>query len=469
MQVTELENKGLKRQYKIIIAADKVGEQMDVELKVAGERIKIPGFRPGFIPMKILRQRYSASVQPEVLKRLINQHTGELLAEKKIRPAMTPHIAIDEYKPNSDLVFTVAFDVFPEVPEVAFEKITLERKTYDIGDNDLDEAMARIAETSPKLVRMDAGSKAALGNALTIDFKGMIGGSLFEGGSASDFRLELGSGQFIEGFEDQLVGAKEGDERKVVVTFPKDYPAKNLAGKEATFDTKVKEIYRKDLPEVDDSFAQDRGFGDLKAFREAVKGQMVKEYDMLVRNDLKKQLFDALEKKYDFDLPPSMVDAEFGNIWDRLKEARMRGAEPDEGKSDAELQDEYKKIAQRRVKLGLALAEIGGKNKIQISRDELTRAIVQQATQYPGQEQKVMEFYRNNPERAEELRGPILEEKAVDLILGKVQYTDKKVPLKTLAGDDEDENSDSDAKKSAKKSTKGKDKEESSTKAKKKA
>ncbi len=440
MQVTELENSGLKRNYKVTVGAPEINAQMETELKAAGENIRIPGFRPGNIPMKILQQRFGKSVQGDVLKQVINKATTDLVNERKLRPALTPQINIEDYQDGGALVFTVNFETFPETPEVNFDKITINRSVFEITEKDIAEAEERIAERSPKLAPAKDGAKAESGNVLTIDFKGMIDGVAFQGGTAEGFKLELGSGQFIEGFEDQLIGAKVGDDRIVKVTFPKDYPGAEVAGKEASFGVKVHAIEVKQPGKIDEEFAKDRGFDSLEKLREAIKTQLVREYDQVVRNQVKKDLFDVLEEEYNFDLPQGMVDMEFQSIWERLKEAQAQGDESVAGKSEDDLKTEYQKIARRRVKLGLLLAEIGNRNKIQISREELTRAMMQQASQYPGQEKKVMEFYRNNPDRVEELRGPILEEKSVDFILDKIKFNDKKVTLEELNGDDEDEN-----------------------------
>ncbi len=460
MQVTELESKGLHKEFKIVVDAKRIDGAVDAELKNAGERIKIPGFRPGNIPMKILKQRYGKSVQADVLKNVINDTTSEVIKERNLRPAQTPSINIEDYKEGGELVFKMSFDAFPEVPEMTFDKVTLDRKTFDIPESEVEDALKRIAERAPKLTPAKEGTKAAKGNVLKIDFLGKQDGVAFEGGAANDFNLEIGGGQFIEGFEDQLIGTKAGEDKLVTVTFPKQYPSPNLAGKEATFDVKVKEVLAKELPEIDDQFAKDRGLADLAALRAAIRTQLSSEYDGLVRNQLKKQLFDTLEEQYDFDLPQGMVDLEFGTIWERLMQAKKEGDESLQNKTDEELKTEYMQVAKRRVKLGILLAEIGQRNKVQISREELMRAVMQQASMFPGQEQKVMEFYRNHPERMDELRGPILEEKAVDFILGKVKFNDKKVTLEELTQeDDEDENGGS-AKKKPSKAAKSKAKEE---------
>jgi len=441
MQATQISSEGLKREFKIVVDSASIQSQMETELKTAGEQVKIPGFRPGFIPMKILKQRYGKSVQGDVLKQAINQATNDFIAEKSFRPTLTPQVNIESYEEGKDLVFSIAFEVFPEMPEVDFKKITLHRKVYEISEEDVDTTVATIAERNPKLVRAPEGTIAALGNVLTIDFKGTVNGIAFNGGTASGFKLELGSGQFIAGFEEQLVGAKEGDERKVTVTFPKDYPGADIAGKEADFAVTIHEIHIKEVADINDEFVKAKGFSDIKAFRDTVRAQMSKEYDTLVRNSLKKELFDILEKEK-IELPQAMVDMEFNSIWQRLLEAKKQGDDSFEGKTEDELKAEYMEIARRRVKLGLLLADIGSRQKIQISREELTRAIMEQASQYPGQENKVMDFYRKNPERMEDLRGPILEEKAVDFILNESIFVERKVSLEELAsGDEEEDNS----------------------------
>lgn len=439
MQVTEISSQGLKKKYKIVVDAAQIESQMEVELKAAGEQVKIPGFRPGFIPMKILKQRYGKSVQGDVLKQVINQSTTDFVNEKKFRPTLTPQVNIEAYEEGGDLAFTVDFEVFPDMPDVDFSKIKLNRKTYDISEQDIDKTMVSIAERNPTLKPRPEGSKAENGDVLTIDFKGMVKGVAFEGGTASGFNLELGSGQFIEGFEPQLIGAKEGEERTVTVTFPKDYPSGDLAGKEADFAVTVHQIQKKEPAEITEEFVKGKGFASVQAFRDTVRGQMAKEYDQIVRNHLKKDLFDILENEQDFNLPQGMVDMEFNSIWQRLQEAKKQGDASLEGKTDDELKEEYMDIARRRVKLGLLLAEVGSRQNIQISREEMTRAIMQQASLYPGQENKVMDFYRKNPERVEDLRGPILEEKAVDFVLSKVTFSDQKVTLEDLLADDEDE------------------------------
>ena len=460
MQVTELDSKGLHKQFKIIVDAAQINTAIDKELQSLGERVKIPGFRPGNIPLKVLQQRYGKSVQADVLKNLINQTTTDVVRERNLRPAQTPSINIEDYKEGGDLVFQMAFDAFPEIPEITFDNITIDRKTFEIPDSEIEDALKRIAERNPSLTPAKEGAKAAKGNVVKIDFLGKLDGVPFEGGAANDFNLELGGGQFIEGFEDQLIGTKAGDDKLVTVTFPQNYPSQNLAGKECTFAVTVKEVLVKELPVIDDAFAKERGLADAEALRNAVRTQLSSEYDGLVRNQLKKQLFDILEERHDFELPQGMVDLEFSTIWERLMQAKKEGDSSLEGKSDDELKEEYMQVARRRVKLGILLAEVGHRSKVQISREELMRAVMQQASMFPGQEQKVMEFYRNHPERMDELRGPILEEKAVDYILGQVKFNDKKVTLEELVNAENEEEGGS-AKKKPAKSSKAKANDES--------
>ena len=438
MQVKELEAKGLKRKYHVTIDSKQIEQQTLSELKAVGQNMKMPGFRPGNIPMKVLQQRYGKAVQGDVLKQVINRSTNDVITERKLRPALTPQINVEDYKEGGDLTFSMEFEIFPEVPELTLDGITLKRNVVEIDEKEIDDALARIADRSPNLVDAPEGSKAEKGHVATIDFKGMVDGVAFDGGTATDFNLELGSGQFIEGFEDQLVGAKVGDKVNVNVTFPTPYHSEALAGKPALFEVTVKNLRQKETPVIDDAFATARGLENLQALRDAVRTQLGREYDQVVRNQLKKQLFDRLETT-ELEVPEGMVDLEFNSIWERLQEARQQGDEELAGKSDDELKEEYRAIAVRRVKLGIMLADLGNKNKIQVSREELGRAAMQQASQFPGQERKVLEFYRANPQRMEELRGPILEEKVVDFILSKLSFDDTKVTPEQLMNASEEE------------------------------
>ncbi|MEZ5690435.1 MAG: trigger factor [Rickettsiales bacterium] len=459
MQVKELESKNLKKSFQITIDENSIKSQKENELKELGKTAKIAGFRSGQIPMKILQQRYGKAVHNDVVNKVVKNSVGELISNNKFRPTITPRIDIDkDYKDEGDLSFNVELEIFPDLPELVFDDITLERKTYEVTQDDIDEAERKIAERNPVFVDMKEGSKAEKGNVVKIDFKGSVDGVAFEGGSAEDFSLELGSGQFIDNFEDQLIGSKAGDEKTVKVKFPDNYPAANLKGKQAEFAVTVKAIQEKQLPEINEEFATSRGFENLDKLHEAVRAQIIKEFDDIVRNLLKKQLFDQLEEKFDFELPESMVESEFGTIWERIEQAKNSGDEELKDKSEEELKTEYQKVARRRVALGILLAEIGSREKIQVSREEISQAVMQQASQYPGQEQQIFEFYRKNPQHIENLRGPILEEKAVDSILGKVKFNDSKVAISELVNAEYEEAAGEKAEKKDKKETETKKK-----------
>lgn len=455
MQVKELESKGLKRSYQIIVDANAINAKKETELKAVGKNAKIEGFRPGKVPLKVLEQRYGKAIQADVIKQVINGSVNDLVVKNKFRPTITPQVSVEDYNEGGELSFKVAIELFPELPELSFDDLKLERKTFEISQNDIDEALIKIAERSPQFADLPKSTKAEIGNIVKIDFKGTLDGVAFAGGSAEDFDLELGSKQFIDNFEEQLVGAKAGDKRTVKVTFPAKYPSAQLAGKDAEFEVTIKSVQEAKTPEINEEFATARGFADLNALNEAVRAQLIREYDMVVRNHLKKQLFDVLEEQHNFELPENMVEMEFKTIWGRIEQAIdsneiVEEKEKEKGKS--ELEKEYKKVAKRRVKLGILLAEVGTRNKIQINRDELSRAVMAQAQQYPGQERQIFEFYQKNPNRLEDLRGPILEEKAVDFILSKAKFSDVKTSLAELVDVGQDEESEEKPKKSAKSS-----------------
>jgi trigger factor len=449
MQVTALDSKGLKKNFKVVVDADIIQTQTEAELKEAGKNLKISGFRQGHVPMKVLQQRYGKSVQADVIKKVINNSVSDVMKNNNLRPALQPQINIEAFEDGGALEFSMAVEVFPELPEFKFDDISLDRNVFEVSESDIADAAKRIAERSPAFAELPAATKAKAGNIVRIDFKGSIDGEFFAGGTAEGFELELGSKQFIDGFEDQLIGAKAGDDVVVNVSFPEAYPSANLAGKPARFDVKVHAVLESKTPEVDEAFATARGFANLGAFTDAVKAQLTKEYEQLVRTQLKKSLFDILETKYTFDLPQGMVELEFGNIWERVQQSKAEGDPSLADKSEEELKEEYQQVAERRVRLGIMLAEVGARSKVQISREELSRAVMQQASQFPGQERQVFEFYQKNPDRMNDLRGPILEEKAVDLILSQVKFNDTKVTLDELTAMDSEEGENAPKKKPA--------------------
>ncbi|HEU5047746.1 MAG TPA: trigger factor [Rickettsiales bacterium] len=432
MQVTEVKNEGLKREFTVKLDAKTLNEKTEARLESMSKNMKIDGFRPGHVPMNVLKKRYGKHVAGEVMEGSVNEATQNVLREKNLTPAMQPKVEVTAYEEGGDLEFKIDMEVLPEVPELDFSQIALDKLTCDIDEKEVDEAIERLAERNQNFVREKEGAKAKKGNRAVIDFTGKVDGVAFEGGAAKKFALELGSGSFIAGFEDQIVGAKEGDDLVVKVTFPENYHKADLSGKPAEFDVHVHEILKGEKPEVNDEFAKKFGFENLEGLKKAIKDQLGGDHESMSRVKIKKQLFDDLDKRLTFPVPQSMFDAEFKAIWDKLEQAKKEGDEAISSKSDEELRTEYTKIAERRVKLGIALSDIAAKNKLQITQEELSRAVMQQARQFPGQERAIFDFYQKNPQYLQELRGPIMEEKAVDLILGKAKVTERKVSQEEL-------------------------------------
>lgn len=446
MQVTEKSHAGLAYEFAIIVPAATVETHLEQELAAVGKKVKIPGFRPGKVPLSVLKQKYAKDVMGDVLQRAVNDATREVLDSKKLRPALTPDVKISSFEEGKDLAFDVAFEVMPEVPEIAYEKIETPEYVFEVPQADIEETLNRIAKSRQHTHAKEG--KAALGDVVKIDFVGKKEGVAFTGGSAKGFSLELGSSQFIPGFEEQLVGAQAGDTRTVEVTFPKEYHSADLAGAPATFDVTVHEVAYIHIPEADDKLAQSMGFDTLDALKEAIKGQISGDYARAARAKAKKALFDTLEAQVSFEIPSKMLKLEFDSVWKQVEEAKKAGDASLKEKSDEALRKEYEAIAARRVRLGILLSELGRKNNVQITREELSAAVMAQARMYPGQEDKVFEFYRKNPQQVDELRGPILEEKTVDLILEKVKRKPVNVTIEELMRDEDDaENADAAPKK----------------------
>lgn len=450
MQITAKEQKGLTHSFTVVVPAADIESLVEAELQSLGSKVKMPGFRPGKVPLPVLKQRYGKDVMGDVIQNAINNATQKLVEEKKLRPALQPDVKITSFEEGGDLTFDISFDVMPELPKVDYAKITVDELTFEIPESEVNESLARLAKSRRHTHSKDGA--AELGDVVKIDFVGKRDGVPFDGGTGNGFQLELGSNQFIPGFEEKLVGVKAGDERTIDVTFPEQYHSASLAGQPAQFDVKVHEVAHFHTPEIDDKMAQSLGFESLKGLSDAVKGQLESEFQRAARNKAKKQLFDALDTAVKFDLPEKMKQLEFDSIWKQVEEAKKAGDPELKDKSEAELRKEYEKIAERRVRLGVLLSEVGRTNNLQITREEISAAVMEQARSYPGQEDKVFEFYRKNPQQIEELRGPILEEKAVDFLLGQVKRSPKPTTIEALMGDDEEaEGEASPKKKTAKK------------------
>ncbi|MDX1575477.1 MAG: trigger factor [Kiloniellales bacterium] len=429
MQVTETLSDNLKREYTVVIAAKDLGEKLDARLEQIGQEVRLPGFRPGKVPMTILRKRFSQSVMGEVIEQAVRDSSAQALTERGLRPAMQPKIEITAFEEGKDLEYKIAVELLPDIEVGDLSKIELERIKIDVPEAEVEEALGRLASAKRETTALDTPRPAEKGDVLVIDFQGTVDGEALPGMAGEDHHLELGSNRFVEGFEDQLIGAEAGQQRSVTVTFPEQYVNDKLAGREAVFDVTVKEV-RATVPRaIDDSLAKDLGEADLTTLRSKVAEQLQGDYDRLTRTQLKRQLLDALAKSYQFEVPPGMVDSEFEAIWKQIEEERSHGhSDPeDEGKSDDELKAEYREIAERRVRLGLLLSEVGRLNGIEVNQDELNRALMMEAQNHPGHERKVLEFYQNSPEALANLRAPLFEDKVVDFILDLAKVSERKV------------------------------------------
>ncbi len=432
MQVNETLAEGLKREYTIQVDAGEIDKEMNARLAQIGQKAKIPGFRPGKVPASVLKQRYGQSVRGEVLDQTVRNTSQKVMQDKNLRVAVPPAFEVKQFEEGQGLEYVMRFELFPDIPEVSLDKMTLERCTFTVADKDIDEGLDRLAERHKEPEAISSKRACKEGDLVTIDFLGKLGGTPFEGGEGKGFKLELGSGQMIPGFEDQIAGMKVGEEKVITVTFPEGYHKQELAGQETTFDIKLHEISELKVPDVDEAFATKLGFESLEDIRSKVREQLEKDYSAFVRNLLKKGLFDELDGSLSFDLPESMVDQEFNSIWSRIDEAKQQGSADLDGKSDDELKKEYRQLAERRVKLGLFLAEVANEQKLQVSPDELRQAVFDQARMFPGQEQRVIEYYQKDPNNAQELVGPLLEEKSVDWVLEQVSYKDVEKSLDEL-------------------------------------
>ncbi|MBX6368547.1 MAG: trigger factor [Rhodospirillales bacterium] len=440
MQITETSADGLKREYKVVIAAADIAQKVDARLSELGRNVRLPGFRPGKVPMSMLKKRYGAHVMGEVLEQAVGDSSAQAMRERGLRPALQPRIEIVSFEEGADLEYKMNVELLPDITPTPLSEIELERLKPEIADSEVDRQLERIAENNRKTTPVDRPAES--GDAVVIDFVGRIGGVEFPGGKGENHTLRLGSNQFIAGFEDQLVGAKAGEKRVVKVSFPKEYGNEELAGKEAEFEVEVKEVRAFEPGGVDEDLAQRIGFDSLDELKKTVREQLERDFAQLARQKLKRRVLDALAARHDFPVPTGMVDLEFETIWKQLEEERKRNPESaseDAGKSEDELKAEYRKIAERRVRLGLLLSEIGRQNNIQVTNEEVNRAIVQEARRFPGQERQVVEFYRKNPDALANLRAPIYEDKVIDFIVEMAKVTDKPVSPEELLKPEPDE------------------------------
>lgn len=430
MQVTELSAEGLKRQFKIVVPAGDLSTKVDERLAELARTAQMPGFRPGKVPMGLLKKQYGQALYGEALEQAVNQSTAKAIEDRGLKPALQPKVDLKELVEGKDVEFEVAIEILPEIGQLDFSGVELERLKADVPEKDVDDALARIAKANREQKLVDPPRPAQKGDAIKLDFVGSIDGVEFPGGKAEDYTLELGSGNFIPGFEDQLVGAEVGKPVDVKVTFPAEYGAKELAGKDAIFKCTVKEIREFVYKPADDELAKKNNFENLEAMRKAVSDRIGQDYAQISRSMIKRQLLDKLADAYKFEVPQGLVDGEFEAIWRRVEEAKKNG-EKLEG-DEEKLRQEYREIAERRVRLGLLLADVGRSNNIEVTPEELNQAVMREAMRYPGQERQVLEFYGKNAELKEQLRAPIFEEKTVDFILELAKVAEKSVTPEEL-------------------------------------
>ena len=439
MEVTQTKAEGLSRTFAVKVPASELQAKLDERIEEIRPQMKLKGFRPGKVPASHVRKLYGQDLMGELINKLVTETNQKALEDNELRPAGQPDVQLDGdmeavVKGQADLSYNMNVDVMPEFEPADVSKLAITRPVAEVSQEQIDEALGRIAEQNTQYEARAKTAKAKDGDAVVMDFVGKIDGEAFEGGSAEQQTLVIGSGQFIPGFEDQLVGVKAGDEKDVTVTFPEEYGAADLAGKEAVFEVKVHEVRAPKTAELDDEFAKGLGLESLEQLTGLVKDQLKAEHDGASRAKAKRNLLDQLDEAHSFDLPPNMVEQEFNQIWQQLQ-AEMdagRTADEDKDKSEDELKEEYRKIAERRVRLGLVLAEIGRVADVRISEQEVNQALIREARQYPGQETQVVEFFRNNPGAMAQLRAPIYEDKVVDHILEVAEITEETVSREEL-------------------------------------
>ena len=448
MQVTETVSDGLKREFKVVVPAADLATKADAKLGQLKDQVRLNGFRPGKVPVAHLKRLYGRAVMAEMIETTVREANAEIVTERGFKLVREPKVTLPEeqgaveqvIEGKSDLAYTMAIEILPTIELADFKGIQLERMNAEVTETEVDEALAKIAEQSRPFAPKGEGAKAENGDRVTIDFTGKMDGTPFQGGTGGDVSLHLGSGSFIPGFEEQLIGIAAGEQRTVNVTFPQTYPTAHLAGKNAEFDVTAKSVEAPQPITLDDEFAKSLGLESLAKLREMVKERLVREHGAMSRQKVKRKLLDELDAKHKFAPPPSLVEDEFTNVWKTIQDdlqSRKRTFE-EEDTTEEKAKEEYRGIAERRVRLGLVIAEIGERNNIKVSDEELSRAVMDRARQVPGREQEVWDFYRNNPDALASLRAPIFEDKVIDFILELAKITDKTVSREELYKEDED-------------------------------
>lgn len=454
MQIVETSNEGLKRAYTVTIPAKDIAARIEGEVAKIAPQVRMPGFRPGKVPANLVKKMHGPALHQEALNTAVREAMDTLLAKHQLRPAMQPQVALGEgYDEGKDAELAVSVEVLPTIAVPSFDGLKLEKLVVEVAEAEVDEQVSRLASGAKSFTDAKKGKKAETGDQLIIDFVGKLDGVEFDGGKAEDAALEIGSGRFIPGFEEQLVGVKVGDEKTITVTFPEDYPAENLKGKDATFDVTVKAVKVPGETKIDDDFAKNLGLESLDQLKGLLRGQIEQELAGLTRTQMKRALLDQLAAGHDFDVPPSMVEAEFSQIWAQLQQEAQN--EPDPAAAMAEIEaekEDYRTIAVRRVRLGLLLSEIGQANGVEVSGQEMQMLVAQAAQQYrPEDRQRFAEFISQDQLAAAQLRAPLFEDKVVDFLFDKAEVTERTVTREELQAAIEAEETAAPAEKPAKK------------------
>jgi trigger factor len=446
MQIIESSADGLKRAYRIKVDASDIGARLENRIREISRTARMPGFRPGKVPPALIKKTHGKALMGEILQETVDESTREMLEKDNLKPALQPRIEVTKFGEGDDLEYSLEVEVLPEIEPGEFKDLKIERVVAPVTDAEVDEAIAGLAKQQKRFEKADKAAEN--GDAVLIDFIGRIDGVAFEGGTAEDFELELGSGRFIPGFEDQLLGVSAGDKRDVNVTFPEDYPAKEYAGKAAIFEVTVKEVRTAADVTIDDEFAKSLGLEGLDQLKELMKGQLDRTRGGLSRQKLKRALLDALADRHSFEVPQGLVDIELdtilrqAGIGEGSGDTETAGAEAAAAAGDADVEakrTEFRPIAERRVRLGLLLAEVGRRQNLQVKPEELNRAIAEQARRFPGQEKAVFDYFKNDAMALAQLRAPLLEDKVIDYILELADVSERQVTFDELRADGEDE------------------------------
>lgn len=447
MQITETLNEGLKREIKVVVPKEDLAQQLAERLADAKDKVRLNGFRPGKVPLAHLKKTYGKSFMAEVVNEILNDKPRSIIADRGEKAAMAPEVNMTEDESaagrvldgEDDFEFSLSYEIVPAIELKDAKDISVTRPVVEIADSEVEEQVKTVAKSA--LTYEAKKGKAADGDRVTIDYLGKVDGEPFEGGADQDSQLVLGSNQFIPGFEEELIGVKAGEEKVINVTFPEEYGAANLAGKAATFDITVKEVAAAADQEINDELAKTLGLDDLEHLQRVVREQIEGQYGQMTRQKVKRELLDALDNEYKFEAPSKLVDAEFDNIWRQVTgELEQAGRTfADEDTTEEEATAEYRTLAERRVRLGLVLSEIGEKESIDVTEEEMQRALFEQVRRFQGQEKEIYDFYRSNPDALASLRAPVFEEKVVDHLLTVVNVTDKVVTKEELMADDEED------------------------------